>query len=205
MKKLSFPAIAILLTMITVGCNPVYSLKPYYTEANKIEVPEKFIGTWEAKLDDDGLERCVVTLDKKGELRVLETYKNPDKTLSAQLDVQFFEVNKQMYFDAVLKELPEGTIPASASLTLVPVHALLRVKMVGELMEICYPSMDEKDIPAELTYVTFEDKGDGKARIIFTAPGGVWEKVLTETPEKFFKPDDKGMLFKKQEEKKQND
>ena len=54
MKHWFGAAAALLLVLSGTGCAAVYSLKPYYTEANAVELPPEARGLWQLKGKPDG-------------------------------------------------------------------------------------------------------------------------------------------------------
>lgn len=200
MKKSCFLLSVVLLALIGSGCNPVYSLKPHYTDDNKIDVPAEFIGQWEFVPEEETAGSIVLDFGKENKLKVRETVKEPEKILDAEFLVQFFKVNDELYFDIVLDKIPEGSLPVSAAMTLIPAHVLFKAKVAENALFLNYPLIRKEGLPPELTYVTFKDKPESKdTSYIFTAPGEVWAKVLKEAPEKIFDSKDNQPKFKRLE------
>ncbi len=178
------------------ACTSVHSVKPYYTDNNKIDVPKDFLGVWIS--DDEPSQIIHLQLLASGELTVQEfDSAKKDQAKITKLKLQFFKVGGKTYADAYLAELPGEPLGLAAAMTVFPVHALVMVSSDENRFTAVVPQLPD-DIPAELPYVTYEETpGKSDKAILFTASGEQWEKILKEKPELFFAKKEKGRTFKK--------
>lgn len=211
MKHWFGAAAALLLVLSGTGCAAVYSLKPYYTEANAVELPPEVRGLWQLKGKPDGeIETVRLRILPDGEVNIHEFYKSKDgkeRVFSTTCKVRFFKVEGSLYADC----LPEKTDCAGDSaigtamlLTRIPAHMLLKVVAADDTLRFFYPellpdALKKGLLPADLTWTTLEETpGKNSPALVFTAPGSVWEKVLRKSSTLLFSADpDDGMLFER--------
>ena len=109
MKHWFGAAAALLLVLSGTGCAAVYSLKPYYTEANAVELPPETRGLWQLKGKPDGeIETVRLRILPDGEVNIHEFHKSKDgkeRVFSTTCKVRFFKVEGSLYADC----LPEKT------------------------------------------------------------------------------------------------
>lgn len=187
--------LAAICTMLS-ACAPVHSIKPYYTDSNKIDQPRNFLGLWIS--DEEPSQIIHLQLLPSGELIVQEfDSAKKEQTKITKLKLQFFKIGDKTYADATLAELPGEPLGLAAAMTIFPVHALALVDSEDDKFTAFIPQLPD-DIPAELPYIAYEETpGKNERTILFTASGEQWEKFLKEKPELFFSKKEKGRTFKR--------
>ncbi|MBS1370822.1 MAG: hypothetical protein HPZ91_12795 [Lentisphaeria bacterium] len=184
------------LLFICCGCCAI-SLKPYYTQENKVSVPMELRGLWRAEFPDERAEPQVlqlrITPDGKAQLDEFHSSKEEKETeFKTTFSVQFFRVNGLLYADCLIEDPgkpPRFGIPGR--LTLIPGHMLLKVSVSGDRLLVCYPEKLPElakagKLPASLTWAELENKPGESVMPVFTAPGSAWEEALKTMSAQFF-------------------
>ena len=116
MKHWFGAAAALLLVLSGTGCAAVYSLKPYYTEANAVELPPEARGLWQLKGKPDGeIETVRLRILPDGEVNIHEFYKSKDgkeRVFSTTCKVRFFKVEVCMPTACRKKQIVRGIRPS---------------------------------------------------------------------------------------------
>ena len=188
----------LVLFLCCSGCVSI-SLKPYYTQENRIPVPDELVGLWrfdqfqEKKIAK--MKAVQIQIAKDGTTLVSQFPAeggDQEAILLSTFKTQFFRINGELYADCVLSSLREGSLSAAEALTVVPGHLLVKLSFSGETLRAVYPALlpklaEEGKLPPELTWVQKETvPGKAVAIWVFTAPGSVWEETLkTMSPQIF--------------------
>jgi len=176
MKKIiSFLSITIIL-LLAAGCL-VQSLSPYYTDENKIPMPESLKGYWEL-VKEQGEKRDNITpwIIKDGIMTVYD-----ENNVSGRLKIVFFKVGENLYSDTIAETPEENKVNQIWLQHTMPMHILCKVINSGDDLQfipISYKWIDEaiKEKKLALSYVEHPSEDNWP---LFTAPAKDWEKFLT--------------------------
>lgn len=194
--KFCFGLPMLALLFICGGCCSV-SLKPYYTQENKVSVPMELRGLWRAEFPDERAEPQALQLriTPDGKVQVHEFYSSKEggeAVCNTTLSVQFFRVDDILYADCAVEE--PGRPPRigfAEALTLAPGHMLLKVSASGDTFRVhCPEKLPELakagKLPPSLTWTETEKEPGRGVAVVFTAPGSAWEEALKTMSAQFF-------------------
>ncbi len=160
------------MSALLVGC-ALYSLKPYYTEANRVPVPTAMAGLWKQ-------DAMTVQIKSDGQVTIRQFSSNDGENTEfvTPATVVFFQIGDQLYADLTLTNLPGKTLRDSvAAWMLLPTHNLYRVKLDGDRLEVRWPDLESyraawHDGRLKLPATQVKDVP------VFTADGEEWDSLL---------------------------
>lgn len=169
MKKTRLFLFGIALTALA-GC-ALFSLNPFYTPQNRIDVPLEARGLWSG----DRLHLKILP-DGTVEYRSFAG----EKTVELELQAVFFKVADSLYADLSLAKPPPDVENAMLLGTLVPAHNVYQIKMDGDALTILWPDFEKlRELclagKVKLPYAALPAKD---APPVFTASPQEWESVL---------------------------
>lgn len=169
MKKTRLFLLGIALTALA-GC-ALFSLNPFYTQENRIDVPMEVRGLWSG--DDLHLK---ILPDGRVEYRSF----SKGKTVELEFQVVFFKVADSLYADLSLVKPPPDIENAMLLGTLAPTHNVYQIKVDGDMLTILWPDFEKlrelcREGKVKLSY-TVPSQED--APPVFTASPREWERVF---------------------------
>ncbi|MEG1980436.1 MAG: hypothetical protein RR060_06890 [Victivallaceae bacterium] len=177
MKKL-WSLLLVAVVMLFCGC-VVFSLKPYYTERNKIDVPDEAVGFWR---DADS---NVIQFKSDGHAAYYSNDPNDPAKLVYQ--VVFFKVDNNLYLDGELRLNESQLKLGMAKFAVMPLHLLYKVEFGEKNLKLWVPDRKKLDkilaTDTNLPFVTYQETPadtQNQADKIFNATGEEWERALKQ-------------------------
>ena len=162
--------------VLLCGCC-IFSLKPYYTERNKIDVPNDAVGFWRDAGDN------VIEFKADGQAAYFSN--DPEEPAKLVYQVVFFKVDKNLYIDGELQINESQLKLGMARLAIMPLHLMYKVEFGEKKLKLWAPDQEKLDkilaTDNNLPFVTYQETPSaisGQTGKIFNATGEEWEKAL---------------------------
>ena len=153
MRYLTLSSMALIMVLM-LGCIPVSSLQPLYTDDNLIFNPE-IVGTW---IEDDG-DSWIFQKSEKNDKAYRLTVTEDEDSLNFQ--VHMLKLDKYTFLDIY----PEGL----NKILFIPAHAIFRVTLEGDSLGLSF--LDDNWVEENIENNTIEIRHEyyGDDEILLTA------------------------------------